>query len=238
MSKIQAIILAGGQGSRLRPYTKILPKPLLPVEDSPICEIIIKQLKTFDITNIVISTGYLSELIEAYFGGGKKLGVKISYVKEKKPLGTAGAIKLVDNLEDDFLSINGDILTDLNFNELLRFHKKSKAVATITAKERIVKTDFGVIYFDKAFNLKDYVEKPEHRSFVSVGINAFNARCKKYIKSGEYIGIPDLMLRIKSNREIVKCFKTKSDWLDLGRHDDFEAAQEVFCANKNKFLKK
>jgi len=234
--KVQAIILAGGKGSRLRPYTTILPKPLMPLGDLPIAEVIICQLRNAGIKNIVISTGHLAELIEAYFGNGKKFGVHIRYVREDKPLGTAGALKLVRNVEDDFLVINGDVLTDLNFSELVKSHKKKKSMATIAIKERRVKTDFGVILSNESGELEDYIEKPEHKSFVSIGVNILNKKCKKYIKNEELIGMPELMLKMRDSGETVHCFKTTSQWLDLGRMDDFESAQEVFAKHRKKFL--
>lgn len=237
MSKIQAIILAGGQGSRLRPYTTVLPKPLMPLGDFPIAEIIIRQLRSFGIKNIVVSTGHLAELIEAFFGSGKRWGVHISYVREYIPLGTAGALKLVKNLENDFLVINGDVLTDVNFGELIKYHKKQKGIATITIKERKVITDFGVIESNGSGELIDYIEKPEHKSFVSMGVYILNKKCKQYIKTNEYLGMPELMLRMKDSGKTVNCFKTKAMWLDLGRFDDFNTAQDVFAKHKNRFLK-
>jgi|SRR3989338_2401126 len=236
MRKIQAIILAGGKGSRLRPYTTVLPKPLMPLGEFPIIEVIIRQFKHYGIENIAISTGHLAELIEAYLGNGRKWGVKISYVRETQPLGTAGAIKLVKNVEEDFLVINGDILTDLNFTDLIEHHKRNKFAATIAVKARKVKTDFGVIEMDASCALSDYIEKPEHKSFVSMGINVLSKHCKEYIQDNESIGMPELMLKLKNAREKVYCFPTRALWLDLGRLDDFESAQEVFAKFSKKFL--
>ena len=139
MSKTQAIILAGGQGSRLRPYTTVLPKPLMPVGDMPIAEIIIRQLKHYGLTHIVIATGHLSALIQSFFGDGRRWGVHIEYVFEDEPLGTAGALRLVKNLEKEFLVINGDILTDVNFKELFSFHKKPRREPRSFAKSALSK---------------------------------------------------------------------------------------------------
>ena len=238
MSKIQAIILAGGKGTRLRPYTAVIPKPLMPVGDYPICEVIIRQLKAAGLKNIAISTGHLAGLIEAYFGDGKKWGVNISYVTEHKPLGTAGALKLIKQMDTDCLVINGDVLTDLNFKELIKNHKIKKAMATITIKERIVKTDFGVIEVDEKDDLSDYIEKPEHKSFVSIGVYVLNMGCINFIGKEENIGMPDLVLRMKNAGKKISCFKTKAIWLDLGRLDDFEISQDVFEKHKKKFLTK
>jgi len=236
MSKIQAVILAGGKGSRLRPYTRVLPKPLVPLDEFPIAEIIIRQLKFYGLKNIVISTGHLAELIETYFGDGRRWGVHIQYVREAKPLGTAGALKLVKQLADNFLVINGDTLTSVNFEELVAFNKRKKAMATIVVKERVVKTDFGVITYDQKNIFINYNEKPEYRTYVSTGINIFNKECQKFIKRGESIGMPDLMLRLKASQELIYCQKTKEIWLDLGRSDDLEKAHGVFRRNKKKFL--
>lgn len=236
MGKIQAIILAGGQGSRLRPYTTVLPKPLMPVGEFPIAEIIIRQLKASGLTNIVISTGHLAGLIEAYFKKGQQWGVKIQYVTENRPLGTAGAIQLLKNFQDHFLVINGDVLTDMDFSKMLKYHKKKKNFATIAVKERTVKTDFGVILKGKRDELVDYIEKPEHKSFVSIGVNVLEKDCRDYISKNEAIGMPELMLRMKSQGKRVGCFECKGIWLDLGRLDDFELSQDVFLKNRKKFL--
>lgn len=236
MSKVQAIILAGGRGTRLRPYTTILPKPLMPLGEFPIAEIIIRQLKRFGIKNIVISTGHMAELIEAFFGDGERWGVHISYIREDAPLGTAGAIKLVKNVEDDFLVINGDVLTDIHFDELFKFHKKRKNIATITLKERKVMTDFGVVETNGRGELMDYIEKPQHKSFVSMGIYILNKNSKEYIRQGESMGMPELMLRMKRASQVISCLKTKALWLDLGRLDDFQTAQDIFAKYKKRFL--
>jgi len=236
MSKIQAVILAGGKGSRLHPYTKVLPKPLVPVDDFPICEIIIRQLKFYGFRNIAISTGHLAALIESYFGDGRRWGVHIQYVREKRPLGTAGALKLVKGLADHFLVINGDTLTNINYKKLMAHHKSKKAAATIVIKERVIKTDFGVIENDRNNMFLDYIEKPEHRSFVSTGINILNKECQGFIKRGESLGMPELMLRVRDLNRPIYCHKTKDIWLDLGRPDDLEKAHGVFRKNKRKIF--
>jgi len=236
MFKAQVVVLAGGQGSRLRPYTTILPKPLLPVGEIPILEILVRQLKYYGFKNILISTGYLAELIEAYFGDGRRWGVCIRYVRESKPLGTAGALKLAQHTEDDFLVLNGDILTDMDFARLYKWHKQQKATASISIKERKIQNDFGVIEVGDHHELLAYHEKPQQVSFVSMGINVLNVKAKSFIKKGECIGIPDLMLRMKSSSQKVCCYQVKDQWLDLGRSEDLERAQEIFGQHKSKFI--
>jgi len=236
-NKSQVVILAGGAGSRLRPFTTVLPKPLLPIGDLPILEVIVRQLRSAGFCDIAISTGHLAGLIEAYFGNGKKWGVSIRYLREDRPLGTAGALKLVKSVQDNFLVLNGDILTDIDYKALMSFHLKQKAAATVTCKARKVKIDFGVVKINKDHTLADYIEKPEHTSFVSAGLNVLSKRAVKYIKTGESIGMPDLVLRMKEAEEKIVCYKTKGIWLDLGRRDDLESAQEVFLKNERQFLK-
>ncbi len=236
MFKAQVVILAGGQGSRLRPYTTVLPKPLLPLGELPILEILIRQLKYYGLTHILISTGYLAELIESYFGKGDKWGVCIRYVREGKPLGTAGALKLATHTENNFLVLNGDVFTDMNFAAFLKWHIHQKALASIVIKERKIKGDFGVVEVGANHELKAYDEKPEHKSFLSIGVNALNIRAKNFIETGEHVGMPDLMLRIKKAKQKVCCYKIKDMWLDLGRFEDLEHAQELFARNKKKFI--
>lgn len=233
--KIQAVILAGGKGSRLHPYTKVLPKPLVPLGESPIVEILIRQLKYYGFKNIVMATGHFAELIESYFGDGRRWGVNIRYVRETHPLGTAGVIRLIDDLKDDFLLINGDTLTSMDFRKFMVFHKKARGSATVTVKERIVKTDFGVIEFDGNNLLTDYREKPEYKSHVSIGVNILRRECRDLIKKNEFLGLPDLLLRLVQAGKKVYCHKIKDIWLDLGRPDDLMMAEEIFRKNRKDF---
>jgi len=236
MFKAQAIILAGGQGSRLQPYTTVVPKPLLPVGNYPILEILIRQLKRSSFTRIAISVGHLAGLIEAYFGSGEKWGVDICYVREDSPLGTAGAIKLVKHVEENFLVMNGDILTDINMSDLFQRHVRQKEISTVAVQQRKIKSDFGEIKVDEQNELVSYTEKPEYRSLASIGMNVFNERARSFIKMNENIGIPDLVARFKAAGERVFCYQMHGIWLDLGRFNDLQEAQGVFLANEKKFL--
>lgn len=140
---MRAVILAGGRGTRLAPYTTILPKPLMPIGDKPILDIVIRQLRHYGFTDITLAVGYLAELLMAYFGNGDRFGVNIQYSREEQPLGTAGPIALVDGLVEPFLVMNGDVLTTLNFRELMAYHRSSDAIATIATYSRSVKIDLG-----------------------------------------------------------------------------------------------
>ena len=233
---MQAVILAGGKGTRLRPYTVTMPKPLVPVGDLPILEIVIRQLKHYKINEIIVSIGYSAELIEAYFKDGKKWGVKIRYVREDRPLGTAGAIKNISCLDDNFIVMNGDVLTDINYNKLFNSHLKYNGIATLSIIKREVLIDFGVIKIDSDLELADYIEKPKHFNYVSMGIYVLNKNCKNYISSGECIDMPDLVLRMKSKGKKIFCYEPRCYWLDIGRIEDFQKAQDEFVKNKRKFL--
>ena len=233
---VQAIVLAGGKGTRLRPYTTSLPKPLVPVGDYPVLEIIIRQLKRSGFRDIKILTGHLAELIEAYFKDGKRWGVHIDYVREEVPLSTAGGLALINDLQENFLVINGDTLTTLDYGELFRFHLKKGGIATISMQKQKVKMDYGVIEMAPDFLLEDYIEKPTHQLLVSMGVNVFNARCKKYIRRGEVIGMPDLMLRMKKQGEKIFCYLSDCFWLDIGRVEDYQIAQDEFRRYQKRLL--
>lgn len=224
---MKAVILAGGLGTRLKPYTTVFPKPLMPIGESPILEIIIKQLKAKGFNEITLAVGHLSELIMAFFNNGSKYGLKIEYSKEEKKLGTAGGLGLLKNkLVDDFLVMNGDVLTGLDFSEFLEFHKKTGSIATIALNRRHVDIDFGVVELDENRTLIGYIEKPKIDYLVSMGVYAFNESILEYIPSHEYLDIPDLMKRLLSEGEKVNGFIHDGYWLDIGRPDDYIKANE------------
>lgn len=234
---MQAIILAGGKGTRLKPYTMSFPKPLVPIGRYPILEIIIRQLAFFGFKRITISTGYLAELIEAYFGRGERWGVTIEYVRERTPLNTAGALKLVQGCEDNFLVMNGDVLTTIDYGKLYALHLEKGYKATVASKVREAKIDFGVLKLDGEDFLFDYIEKPVYTFWVSMGVYVLSKDSINLISEGESIGMPDLLLRLKKAGEKVHCHKSDCYWLDIGRVDDYERAQEDFEVNKHNFLR-
>ena len=233
---MKAVVLAGGKGARLAPYTKILPKPLMPIGDMPILEVILRQVKIAGIDEVVLTVGHLSELMRAFFQDGKNLGLKISYSYEDKPLGTAGPIALIDGLDESFLVTNGDVLTTLRFDDLMRFHKEQKAAATIAAHHRKVKIDLGVIQWDGMPLISGYVEKPTYDYCVSMGVYVFDSRVINYIPRGEYLDFPDLVRKLINAGEKVVGYPFDGYWQDLGRPDDYERAMLDFEKMKFEFL--
>jgi NDP-sugar pyrophosphorylase family protein len=179
---MRAVILAGGKGTRLLPYTTVIPKPLMPVGDRPILELIIRQLKHYGFSRVTMAVGHLAELIEAYFGNGNKYGIKIDYSREDEPLGTIGSLSLIDTLDTTFLVMNGDVLTNLDYLKLVDFHKKNQAVATIASYNKEVKVDLGILEMDEGFELKDYIEKPTFKYDVSMGIYVFEPEILSFIE--------------------------------------------------------
>ena len=235
---MQALILAGGKGTRLHPYTTVIPKPLMPVGDYPILEIIIRQLKLAGVEEVILAVGHMTQLFQAFFQDGERFGVKISYSFESEALGTAGPIALViDRFSDDFLVLNGDLLTTLSYRNLFRYHKEMKAAATIGMYPREVNIDFGIIESNEENRLVRYVEKPTYRFKVSMGINVMNSSSvKPYLTPGKYLDIPTLLMRMCEDHLPVVCYNEPCYWLDIGRIDDYRIANEVFEANRSEFF--
>ena len=227
----RAVILAGGKGTRLRPYTTVLPKPLMPVGDRPILDIVIRQLRHRGFGRATIATGYLAELIEAFFGDGTRHGIPVDYVREDEPLGTAGALSLVEGLDEDFLVMNGDVLTDIDYGGLFERHSSDGAAATIATKVRHVQVSLGVLRFGEdgdPTRLTGYDEKPVIDYEASMGVYCFSPRVLEYIEPGRRLDFPDLILRLIAAGEVVRAHRSSDFWLDIGRHDDYEEAQEEF----------
>lgn len=221
------VILAGGKGTRLKPYTNVFPKPLMPIDDKPILEIVIRRLKLQGLRDIIVTIGHLGELIMSFFGDGSKLGVNLDYLKEDRPLGTAGGLGLLkDKLKDPFLMINGDTLTTLNFSDLIQFHKNNDAIATIALNKRNVRIDFGIVDVDSTSIIKKYTEKPTIEHLVSMGVYVFEPEVLKYIKTGEKLDFPVLINTLINNGETIKGFVFDGYWLDIGRPEDYEKANK------------
>lgn len=235
---MKAIIMAGGKGRRLAPYTAVLPKPLMPLDDIPILELILRQLKFFGISEVILAVNHLNHLIKAFFGTGETLGMDISYSYEEKPLGTAGPVgAAIDKLSDHFLLLNGDLLCNINYRELIQAHLAMNAQATIATYLREIKNDFGVLTIDENHNLTGYQEKPTHRYRVSMGLYVL---CKEavyeHIKPNVYLDMPTLMQYMIQYRQKVYCHDVNGIWLDIGRPEDYAKAQKLFSTQREIFL--
>lgn len=185
---IRTVILAGGKGTRLRPYTVVLPKPLVPVGDMPVMEILVRQLAAQGFRRVTVAVGHLAELIQTFFGDGSKWGLKIDYSIEDRALGTIGPLKLIGGLAGDFLVMNGDLLTDLDFRRLVAFHRSRKAALTVASYWRNVKVDFGVLRANEHGHVIGFDEKPRIGYLVSMGVYVLNERVLGLIPQGELFG--------------------------------------------------
>ena len=227
---MKAVILAGGKGTRLAPYTTIFPKPLVPIGDRPILEIIIRQLVQQGFGNIIVSVGHLGELIEAYFQNGHRniAGLTLQYSRESQPLGTAGPLALIPGLDDTFLVLNGDVLTSLDCRRLVEFHRSRGATLTIAMHSKRVSVDLGVLETNESDELIGYREKPNLDLKVSMGIYVYESRALHYIQKGQYLDFPTLVMRLLDHREKVVVFHSEDYWLDIGRREDYELAQQEY----------
>jgi NDP-mannose synthase len=234
---MRAVILCGGQGTRLRPYTTVFPKPLMPIGEMPILEIVLRQLKASGFSRVTLAVAYLAELIETFFGDGARLGLRIDYSREPRPLSTAGPLRLVPDLDETFLVMNGDILTTLDYRAMVEHHRRAGAAATIGLHRRSVRIDYGVVETGADGTLSRYIEKPEMHYAVSMGIYILEPRAVRRIAEDEVLGMPDLMLRLKGEGETVSTFEPPCRWLDIGRTDDYAEAFEVFEAHRAEFLR-
>jgi NDP-sugar pyrophosphorylase family protein len=211
----------------------------MPVGDRPILDIVIRQLARAQFDRVTIATGYLAELIEAFFGNGSRHGIPIDYFREDEPLGTVGALSLIEGLNDHFLVMNGDVLTDLDYRALLEGHSAGGQAATIASHRRQVQVSLGVMHFDDeddAATVTDYSEKPTLDYEVSMGVYCFAPRAIDLIEQGEKLDFPDLVLRLIAAGESVKAWRSDSYWLDIGRPDDYEQAQDEFEVRRRQFL--
>ena len=231
-----AIIMAGGLGTRLRPLTEEIPKPMLKVGDRPILETIITQLRDFGYKNILISVNYKSHMIENYFQDGKNFGVNIEYIYEPKKLGTAGAIKLVQKyLDKDFFVVNGDILTKLNFEHFIKYHAENKNHITIASRKYDMQIPYGVLNVN-GDRVESLVEKPKIERFVSGGIYCLSPKIIEYIPEDEYYNITTLIEKVIDKAENVGSFPITEYWMDIGYIEDYNKANkdyfEIFRGGK------
>jgi NDP-sugar pyrophosphorylase family protein len=233
---MHAIILAGGKGTRLAPYTKIFPKPMMPIGDKAILEILLHQLKAAGINHVTLTVGHLSGLMRAYFQDGSQFDLDIQYSYEDFPLGTAGPLANISHLTQTFLVANGDVLSLIPIDELIQFHKDKGGICTIAMHERAVKIDLGVIEMDDCCQVLNYVEKPTIDYSVSMGLYVFEPRVLDYIPKGEYLDFPDLVKKLLAAGEKVIGFPYDGYWQDLGNPADYEQAVEDFDSLRHLFL--
>ena len=233
---MRAVVLAGGKGTRLAPYTTILPKPLMPIDGMPILEVMIRQMKRYGIDDITLTVGHLSYLLESYFQDGSRYGVQIRYAHETVPLGTAGPLAGIDDLDDTFLVTNGDVLTTLDFKRLLEFHQEHGAITTIAVKEREIKINLGVVHVNGRHEVEGYTEKPTMNFRVSMGIYVFEPKVLQYIPRGEYMDFPDLVHKLLDEGERVVGYPFDGYWKDLGNQQDYMEAAEEFNLMREEIL--
>jgi NDP-sugar pyrophosphorylase family protein len=221
----RAIILAGGRGTRLRPYTLAIPKPLVPIGEMPILEYVIRDLINCGFNHVTLSVNHYADLIKAFFGNGDKWGIKIDYILEDKPLSTMGPLTLINDLPENFLVLNSDILTDLDFSELLQKHIESGSVFTISSFKRQEKIDYGVLTVENDV-LTEFGEKPVFDFSVSMGVYAVSKDVLNYIPKNEFFGFDHLMHSLLKEKLVVNVIEHKGYWLDIGRPDDYAKATE------------
>jgi len=233
---MKAVVLAGGKGTRLWPYTRVIPKPLMPIGDMPILEVLLHQVKRAGVDEVILTVGHMAELLRAFFQNGERLGTVIRYSYEDVPLGTAGPLKLITGLDNTFLVLNGDVLTTLDFSDLLRFHNESQAMVTIAMHCRTVKVDLGVLQLDGDHRVTGYIEKPTYDLNVSMGVYVFEPAALDYIPSDQYFDFPSLILSLIEKNQKVAGYPFDGYWQDLGRSDDYEQAVQDFEQMKSQFL--
>jgi NDP-sugar pyrophosphorylase family protein len=220
----RAVILAGGKGTRLKPYTITLPKPLVPVGDKPILEIIIKQLKRDGFTRVTITVNHMADIIKAFFHDGSKWGIEIDYTTEDKALSTMGPLSLISDLPENFLVMNGDVLTDLDFAKFYDTHISKQSIFTIGSFRRSEKIDYGLLHQNEQGQLISFEEKPTYDFLVSMGIYMVSRSVLKHIPHDTFFGFDHLMHKLLAENKWPDVYEYNGFWLDIGRPSDYEIA--------------
>ena len=233
---MRAIVLAGGRGTRLAPFTHVFPKPMMPIGDRTILEILLRQMKSSGITHVTLAVGYLAGLMSAYFQDGARFDLDIDYAYESKPLGTAGPLSNIEGLSETFVVTNGDILTLLNIADLVKFHKNQNSLCTIAMHERKVQIDLGVIEQGQGYEISGYIEKPAIDFKVSMGIYVFEPGVLKYIPKDERLDFPDLVKTLIAAGERVVGYPYSGYWQDLGSPGDYAQATQDFETMRSLFI--
>ena len=232
---MQAIVQAGGQGVRLRPSTSILPKPLLPLGDTPLIDVLLHGLTKVGFDDIIIATGYKHNLVESVVKQKKYTGVKIRFYQESQPLCTVGVLPMLRGLADNFLVVNADILTVLNFRRLLEYHVQSDKIMTVSVLQRKERIDLGIVQVGENSTVVDYVEKPVYHFTSNMGCYAFSKRIVAQIPKGKPMGIDDLIYVLLQDKQSIGAFMFAGYWRDCGRLSDFEEAVIDYQANPGIF---
>ena len=235
MSK-RAVILAGGTGTRLRPYTVVLPKPLMPIGEYPILEVIIRQLVRQGFTHVTLAVNHQANILKAFFEDGNKWGISIDYSLERKPISTIAPLSLIPDLPENFLLMNGDVLTDFDHAGFLERHVAGDRLFTIAAARRWQQIDYGVLRIDSSHRLTGFSEKPQTEHLVSMGVYAVNRRILQFVPTETKYGFDDLMKDLLGKDEPVAVEPYEGYWLDIGRPDDYMRAIEEFEQRKLQFL--
>lgn len=233
---MHAIILAGGKGTRLAPYTRVFPKPMMPIGDKTILEILLHQMKAAGINHVTLTVGHMAGLMRAFFQDGSQYDLNIRYAYEETPLGTAGPLANITHLTSTFLVANGDVLSLLPIDDLIQFHKENGGICTIAMHQRAVKIDLGVIEMDNCCQVQNYIEKPTIDYRVSMGLYVFEPRVLEYIPQGQHLDFPDLVKKLLAAGEKVIGYPYDGYWQDLGHPSDYEQAVEDFESMRYLFL--
>jgi NDP-mannose synthase len=233
LESMKAVVLAGGRGARLAPYTSILPKPLMPVGERSILEIVVEQLERAGVVDISFCVGYLSHLIKAVFDNRENGHVNISYAHEQNALGTAAPLLLVGDLDDTFLVMNGDVLTTLDYRELVRYHREQGNILTIATHERAIKIDYGILHLDVRQQVRDFEEKPEITSLVSMGVYVMEPEVLEHIPENVHFDFPDLVVALLEAGLPVGAYRYDGLWFDIGRQEDYQLASEAWSNGEN-----
>ena len=234
MSK-RAVVLAGGKGSRLRPYTVVLPKPLMPIGEYPILEVILRQLASQGFDRVTLAVNYQAEIVRAFCGDGSRWGISIDYSLETVPLSTIAPLCLIRDLPENFLLMNGDVLTDLSMQKLYEEHVSQKRQFTIAASERTNIVDYGVLHA-RENQLVGFEEKPKFQYLVSMGVYILNRSVLERVPAGQKYGFDDLMLDMLAHNESVHVERHSGYWLDIGRVDDYMRAVDEFDDRRKQLL--
>jgi NDP-sugar pyrophosphorylase family protein len=233
LKDVKAVILAGGRGTRLAPYTSVLPKPLMPIGDRSILEVVVGQLEDAGIFDVHFCVGYLAHLIEAVFESRENGHVNITYVREQEALGTAGPLRLVDGLDSTFIVMNGDVLTTIDYEKLIRFHREQGNALTIATRERSIKIDYGLLHLDEGSRVQSYEEKPTISSRVSMGIYVMEPDVIELVPKGEFFDFPDLVRTLLAEGEPVGAYDHDGLWFDIGRQEDYERAIDIWLEDEH-----